>query len=190
MPVGSLTTASSNKMALTEAQLALQIFTDYFGPISLTRVHMTQQDACNFGQAWPGVIYVPTCYYWSPAVRQQIGMQQTNPTYWDSVAAHEVAHLWWGHALGWNSYRDQWMSEGFSNLSASIFLQAAYPKEPIASVTTGADADLAHREEPRGRPADRRGPGHDGHAAEQRRTGAPPAPCCIPRAPTSSTCCG
>jgi hypothetical protein len=130
MPVGSLTTASSNKMALTEAQLALQIFTDYFGPISLTRVHMTQQDACNFGQAWPGVIYVPICYYWPPVVRQQIGMQQTNPSYWESVAAHEVAHLWWGHALGWNSYRDQWMSEGFSNLSASIFLQAAYPNEP------------------------------------------------------------
>jgi hypothetical protein len=130
MPVGSLATASSNKMALTEAQLALQIFTDYFGPISLTRVHMTQQGACNFGQAWPGVIYVPICYYWSPAVRQQIGMQQGNPSYWDSVASHEVAHLWWGHALGWDSYRDQWMSEGFSNLSASIFLQAAYPKEP------------------------------------------------------------
>jgi hypothetical protein len=130
MPVGSLVTTASNKMALTEAQLALQIFSDYFGPISLTRVHMTQQDACNFGQAWPGVIYVPICYYWPAVVRQQIGMQQTNPSYWDSVAAHEVAHLWWGHALGWNSYRDQWMSEGFSNVSASIFLQAAYPNEP------------------------------------------------------------
>ena len=90
---------------------------------------MTQQDACNFGQAWPGVIYIPLCYYWSPTIRQQLGIQ-SNGGYWDSVASHEVAHLWWGHALGWNSYRDQWMSEGFAHLSASLFLQAAYPKEP------------------------------------------------------------
>lgn len=130
LPMGSLSTASANKMALSEAQLAVQIFDDYFGPISLKRIHVTQQTACNYGQAWPGVIYIPTCYYWSPAVRQQLGMQQAAGAYWDSVASHEVAHLWWGHALGWNSYRDQWMSEGFSNLSASLFLQAAYPKEP------------------------------------------------------------
>ena len=130
LPIGSLSTMSANRTALTEAQIAVQIFTDYFGPISLKRVYMTQQTACNYGQAWPGVIYIPTCYYWPAVVRQQIGMQQTAGAYWDSVAAHEVAHLWFGHAVGWNSYRDQWMSEGFSNLAASIFLQAAYPKEP------------------------------------------------------------
>ena len=130
LPIGSFDTASSNKLALTEAQLAIQIFSDYFGPISLKRVHMTQQTACNYGQAWPGVIYIPTCYYWNPTIRHQLGFNQTLGGYWDSVASHEVAHLWWGHAVGWNSYRDQWMSEGFSNLSASLFLQAGYPKEP------------------------------------------------------------
>jgi aminopeptidase N len=57
-------------------------------------------------------------------------MQQTRGAYWDTVAPHEVAHLWWGHSVGWDSYRDQWMSEGFSNLSASLFLQVAYAKEP------------------------------------------------------------
>lgn len=130
LPIGSLSTVSANRTALTEAQIAVQLFMDYFGPISLNRVYMTQQTACNYGQAWPGVIYIPTCYYWPAVVRQQIGMQQSAGAYWDSVAAHEVAHLWWGHAVGWNSYRDQWMSEGFSNLAASLFLQAAYPKEP------------------------------------------------------------
>ncbi len=130
LPMGSLSTLAANRTALTEAELAIQVYSDFFGPISLKRVHMTQQTACNYGQAWPGVIYVPTCYYWSPVIRQQLGMQQANGAYWDTVASHEVAHLWWGHALGWNSYRDQWMSEGFANLSASLFLQAAYPKEP------------------------------------------------------------
>ena len=130
LPIGSYDTASSNRLALTEAQLSMQIFSDYFGPISLKRVHITQQTACNYGQAWPGVIYIPTCYYWSPTIRHQLGFKQNVGGYWDSVASHEVGHLWWGHAVGWNSYRDQWMSEGFASFAASLFLQAAYPKEP------------------------------------------------------------
>jgi aminopeptidase N len=38
------------------------------------------------------------------------------------VTAHEVAHQWWGQTVGFGSYRDQWMSEGFANFSASLFL--------------------------------------------------------------------
>jgi aminopeptidase N len=39
-----------------------------------------------------------------------------------------VAHQWWGQTVGFRGYRDQWMSEGFANTSASIFLQASRPK--------------------------------------------------------------
>jgi len=50
--------------------------------------------------------------------------------YFKVVAPHEVAHQWWGHTVGFNSYRDQWMSEGFADFSASLYLQAFYTKEP------------------------------------------------------------
>src|SRR5262249_23253939 len=40
------------------------------------------------------------------------------------VTPHEVAHQWWGHLVGWSSYHDQWLSEGFADFSASLFLQA------------------------------------------------------------------
>src|SRR3984893_16164340 len=43
--------------------------------------------------------------------------------YWKSVAPHEVAHQWWGHTVGFNSYRDEWMSEGFADMSASLYIQ-------------------------------------------------------------------
>ena len=39
------------------------------------------------------------------------------------VAPHEIAHQWWGHMVGWKSYHDQWMSEGFAEFSASLFIQ-------------------------------------------------------------------
>ncbi len=48
--------------------------------------------------------------------------------YWKVVTPHEVAHQWWGQTVGFKSYRDQWMSEGFANASAAIFLQATRPK--------------------------------------------------------------
>lgn len=38
--------------------------------------------------------------------------------------AHEVAHQWWGHIVGWETYRDQWLSEAFAEYSAMMFLQA------------------------------------------------------------------
>ncbi|PYV49924.1 MAG: hypothetical protein DMG92_09455, partial [Acidobacteria bacterium] len=41
------------------------------------------------------------------------------------VTPHEVSHQWWGHAVGWASYHDQWLSEGFAEFSAALFLQQA-----------------------------------------------------------------
>ena len=38
--------------------------------------------------------------------------------------AHEVAHAWWGHSVGWQSYHDVWLCEGFANYSALLY--AAY----------------------------------------------------------------
>jgi aminopeptidase N len=41
------------------------------------------------------------------------------------VTPHEVAHQWFGHAVGWASYHDQWLSEGFAEFAAGLFLQQA-----------------------------------------------------------------
>jgi aminopeptidase N len=40
------------------------------------------------------------------------------------VTPHEVSHQWWGHIVGWASFHDQWLSEGFADFSAGLFLQA------------------------------------------------------------------
>jgi aminopeptidase N len=47
------------------------------------------------------------------------------------VGPHEIAHQWWGHMVGFNSYRDQWMSEGFSDMSAAMFLQYIYGQKNL-----------------------------------------------------------
>jgi hypothetical protein len=111
--LGSMSTTSLNKKALAEGQLAVQLYTDYFGPSSFTHLQMTQQTACNFGQAWPGLVWIPICYYFDTTVRHQLGMDSGDRGYWKVVTPHEIAHQWWGHTVGFSSGRDQWMSEGF-----------------------------------------------------------------------------
>jgi hypothetical protein len=35
--------------------------------------------------------------------------------------AHEAAHQWWGQAVGWRTYHDQWISEGFAQYFATLY---------------------------------------------------------------------
>jgi len=37
--------------------------------------------------------------------------------------AHEIAHQWWGQAVGWRSYHEQWLSEGFAQYFAALYAQ-------------------------------------------------------------------
>ena len=36
-------------------------------------------------------------------------------------AAHELAHQWWGQAVGWKNYHEQWLSEGFAQYFAALY---------------------------------------------------------------------
>jgi hypothetical protein len=38
--------------------------------------------------------------------------------------AHELAHQWWGQAVGWRNYHDQWLSEGFAQYFAALYAQS------------------------------------------------------------------
>jgi aminopeptidase N len=137
--LGNMSTVVLDKKALAEAEISVRMYSDFFGPIPYKRLQVTQQTATNFGQSWPGLVYLPMTYLFDTTTRHQLGnMIRTHyPTFTDDpygyfsvVAPHEVAHQWWGHTVGFNSYRDQWMSEGFADMSASIYLQYVYAKEP------------------------------------------------------------
>ncbi len=127
---GLYNTTVMMKKVLAEGQVSIQLYSDYFGPIAYKRLAMTQQTACTFGQSWPALVWLPICSFFDTTVRHQLGLDFGDRGYWRVVAPHEVAHQWWGHTVGFSSYRDQWMSEGFADFSASLFLQSVYSKEP------------------------------------------------------------
>jgi hypothetical protein len=121
--MGTMNTTGMIKHALAEGQVSVQLYSDYFGPPPYKRLAMTQQTACTFGQSWPALVYLPICSFFDSTVRHNLGLDWGDRGYWKIVAPHEVAHQWWGHMVGFNSYRDQWMSEGFAEMSASLFIQ-------------------------------------------------------------------
>jgi hypothetical protein len=169
--LGTMNTTLLNKKALAEAELAVQLYTDYFGPSSFKHLQITQQTACNFGQSWPELVWIPICYYFDNTVRHELGMDWGDRGYWKAVTPHEVAHQWWGHTVGFNSYRDQWMSEGFSDMSASLYL-SLIEKNPKKFITFWNDErDLLLERDAQGFRAIDAGPLTMGYRTSNSRTG-------------------
>ena len=123
---GLISTTGMADAMMADAQNSTRIFNAFFGRLPYTRVALTQQPAPNFGQAWPTLVYMPITSMMDSTQRMMLSDNIMSATsgFFDTVGPHEVAHQWWGHIVGWKSYRDQWMSEGFAEFSASLWLQA------------------------------------------------------------------
>lgn len=112
---------------VAEGQLAVHLYTDYFGPAPYQRLALTEQPTNRFGQSWPALIYLPHASFEKV---YGTGDDAASHGFWRSVAPHEVAHQWFGHAVGIPSYRDNWLSEGFAEFAASLYLQMVYSEQP------------------------------------------------------------
>ncbi|HLQ75766.1 MAG TPA: M1 family aminopeptidase, partial [Terriglobia bacterium] len=62
----------------------------------------------DFGQGFPTLLLLPVK---GSADRAEFAFM-----------AHETAHQWWGNIVGWRSYRDQWLSEGFAEYSGILYV--------------------------------------------------------------------
>ena len=48
--------------------------------------------------------------------------------------AHELAHQWWGQAVGWKNYHEQWLSEGLSQYFAALYAEHGNDPEVFSEV--------------------------------------------------------
>jgi hypothetical protein len=117
-----LKTDKLTDLILAQALFADRVFSSYFGPLPDRRIAITQQSEWNYGQSWPALIFLPYIAFLPSIQRAQIGLSQAND-FIEAVCFHEFAHQWWGHLVGWSSYRDQWLSEGFAEFSAALAVQ-------------------------------------------------------------------
>ena len=115
------------KYALEQTRAQMQICTFYFGKAPFDNIAITEQPNFNFGQSWPNLVYLPISAYIDSTQRWMLfGQIDSNFTgFVQEVTPHEVAHQWFGHNVGWASYHDQWLSEGFADFAAGLFLEQA-----------------------------------------------------------------
>jgi aminopeptidase N len=115
------------KYALEQTRAQLQLCSFYFGKSPYESISITEQPDFNFGQSWPNLVYLPISAYTDSTQRWMLfgHINSKFSGFVQEVTPHEVSHQWWGHAVGWASYHDQWLSEGFAEFSAGLFLQQA-----------------------------------------------------------------
>ena len=125
--LAAMSPVSMTKYALDQARAQMQVCTLFFGRAPYDHIEITEQPNFNFGQSWPNLVYLPISAYIDSTQRWmlfgQIDAKFTG--FVREVTPHEVAHQWFGHNVGWASYHDQWLSEGFAEFAAGLFLQQA-----------------------------------------------------------------
>jgi hypothetical protein len=112
---------------LDQTRAQMELCTYYFGRGPYDNISITEQPNFNFGESWPSLVYLPIMAYIDSTQRWMMfgHIDQEATGFVREVTPHEVAHQWWGHSVTWASYHDLWLSEGFAEFSAGLFLEQA-----------------------------------------------------------------
>ncbi|MGC1483597.1 MAG: M1 family aminopeptidase [Candidatus Acidiferrum sp.] len=121
--VGSMSPSIMAKTMGTEVANAVRVFSAWYGPFPYKHLSVTSLPVSySYGQGWPGLLYLWSASFLDSTQRNAIGIHdQTAVT--DFFRGHETSHQWWGHRVGWKSYHDQWLSEGFAEFSGDLYVE-------------------------------------------------------------------
>ena len=104
------------------AARAVEYYSGLFGAFPYPHLAISQIPG-DFGQGWPELVYLPTLTFLAKSDRSEMGLAKgRGDPLGPVVVAHEVAHQWWGNLLGWQTYHDQWLSEGLASYAAALYL--------------------------------------------------------------------
>jgi len=110
---------------------AMKLYINKFGSYPYDRLSVSEI-LLNHGQAFPGFLHM--------------GLRTWNRTDpWGNerlFRAHEVAHQWWGIGVGIETYHDTWLSEGFAEYSALMYLQMLYGQKKFLDKIKGYRKDI------------------------------------------------
>jgi hypothetical protein len=112
---GTLSGGDMDEKIATDVLGSIQFFRGLIGPIPYNELQVTEIPYTH-GQAFPGLIHLSFVNY------QGIMDDMADELF----RAHEVAHQWWGIGVNFDTYHDQWLSEGFAEYSALWFVQVAF----------------------------------------------------------------
>lgn len=106
---------NTNKVRNVAADVAnsMQFFQSILGDKLPGEHFYVTNIAAGHGQAFDGFLHM-----------SEYTFTAEHPGASELFRAHEVAHEWFGHRVGWASYRDQWLSEALAQYAAMLFVQS------------------------------------------------------------------
>lgn len=116
------------QMVSSTAVRALEFYQQKFGSYPYSELALTQFPG-RVSQGWPGLVFLSSYCFLSPAERERIEPDRTARLMQEQIIAHETAHQWWGDLVGWSGYRDQWIMEALANYSAMMLLETRSPAD-------------------------------------------------------------
>jgi hypothetical protein len=111
-----------------QAANTVQFLSAELAPFPYSNLEITQLPGM-LSQSWPGLIYLSSTAFLSPDERRALGVHDPYVELLLSrlMLSHETAHQWWGDAVDWVSYRDEWIVEALANYSALVMLEKQHP---------------------------------------------------------------
>ena len=106
---------------------AIRFEQQWMGPFPYHRLAVTQAPGA-VGQGFPGLVYLPSLSFVPVIEQRSAGLTENSQESLNAIVPfHEVAHQWWGNVVGWENYRDQWLTEGLANYVALVGADAEKP---------------------------------------------------------------
>ena len=118
---------------LATASEILRLYTSLLDDVPYPSLALTLLDNDRPGghsPAYMGLLYQPlptTSFTWRNDPVTFEGFPQF-------FLAHELAHQFWGQAVGWKSYHEQWISEGFAQYFAALYLERSRGGASLAAL--------------------------------------------------------
>src|SRR6478672_3264918 len=111
-----------------QAANTVQFLSSELDPFPYLNLEITQLPGM-LSQSWPGLIYLSSTAFLTPDERHALGVRDPYVELLLSrlMLTHETAHQWWGDAVDWVSYRDEWIVEALANYSALVLLEKQHP---------------------------------------------------------------
>jgi Peptidase family M1 domain len=127
---GGWNTASMAGSAAATSYSAFRLFELYYGMLPFKTISVSEQPVRGFAQSWPTLIFLSYDSLLDSTTRHSLHLQDSaeGREFFKTVAIHEMSHQWWGHMVGWKTYHDQWLSEGFADFSAALYILKSDPK--------------------------------------------------------------
>jgi len=141
--------AKAEAVARLSAQ-AVDFLAPRLGPFPYDSLALTEMPG-TASQGWPGLVFLSHYAYLASQERGRRARDEYDAILYSNLMEwHETAHEWWGDAVLWKSYRDQWLMEALANYSALLLLERKHP-EDFRAVMEHYRADLL-RPGPHGKP--------------------------------------